>query len=188
MMFAQRLSVTLTPHGRASTDLRPVETTWPRLVEALREHVIGPKDSEALIPAQFRECEHPCTNPGRKCKPGQLHRLARNVIAVTLLAYDLDENLDLLGYLDILRSRGVPFAAYSTHSYDGVAVKARLLIPLDRPIQISTPREWSHEHWPRMRDLWDVPSSADASCRDPSRLYHLPRVASADAPRFFYVG
>lgn len=158
----------------------------------VRNHTVGVKDGEAIIPAAFKPCECTAAWPDGKPKhpPGALHRLARNVTSVSIFMADLDtlEPATLRALLDSYLADGVGFAAYSSFSHTPEKPKARLMIRLPEPIAITSPREWSHTIWPAMMRAFGLSIPADAQCCDASRLYFLPRVATVESPRFFLEG
>lgn len=180
-----------TPSRRATLDLERVEASEAEFTELFATYEVGEKDGPAIIPAIFRPCSTPCRNHEREtsvdCGGGELHRLKDNVAAVTAFGADLDDvpEADFVRALEGLIAKGLKFWAWQTHSHvEGSGkVRARILIPFDRPLEIVSAKQWSNGAWPNLAK-WlglDGAASADHACRDPSRIYYLPRKPSGES-------
>lgn len=175
------LALTLTPRRSATTELIPWSGTVEELTDLLGEHALGPKDGEALIPATFNPCPAQCRNAGKpgatNCGGNRLHRLDANVATVTLLGADVDDVSDSR-FAEVLASLAfVRHWWWHTHSHvpGSGTVRARILVALSAPIAISDPREWSLHYWPTLIAKLGLTDVADESCRNPARIYFLPR-------------
>jgi hypothetical protein len=191
------LKLTTTPSSKASLDLREHEVPTEDVTEMVTKVPVGEKDGPAIIPAIFRPCPEVCWQHGmpkrKDCGGGQFHRLAENVEAVTAFVVDLDtglteEGLDEL--VEALKATGLEFWWWQTHSHTPEVAKGRLLIPFHRPFPLKSPEQWSRGAWPRLVQYLGVEGAcsavgkgADPSCRDPSRLYYMPRRPTEDAVR-----
>jgi predicted P-loop ATPase len=148
----------------------------------------GPKDGYALIPAIFKPCPDVCWNhahPKRfDCGGGKPHRHRYNVTALTAFAADLDDITEAQGQAVVasLQARGTDFYIWETFSHapalaakGEAAARYRVLIPFAKPLEISTPEQWSKGVWPMLVRHFGVEQERDRSCSDPCRLYYLPR-------------
>lgn len=185
------VEVTGTPRKRATLQLEQEGMSPAQLTEILQSHVVGEKDGTALIPAIFRTCPPVCRNHEKAgfvdCGGGVLHRLKDNVQAMTMFGADLDDVPEeaFAQALEALHVKGLMFWAWNTHSHleGSGTVRARILIPFHKPLEIVSAKQWSAGAWPNLV-RWlglDGAAAADSACRDPSRVYYLPRKPT-DAP------
>lgn len=184
-------SLTLAPRRGASLSLSEGQTTPEEfLKEDLQPCPVGTKDGPAVIPAVFNPCPSQCRNHGTDrvdCGGGKFHRLGANVRATTAFGVDLDAlapgQLDLI--LTGLQARGLGVLWWETFSSTPEKPKARLLIPFAKELPLSSPAQWSAGAWPALaRELGlEGAAQADTACRDPARIYYLPRKPTPEAIR-----
>lgn len=183
-------------------DLEQVELSDAELEQALSTYEIGDKDGEALIPALFNPCPAECHNhkaaeaakkagskkPKFDCGGGAQHRLNVNVGALTGLGIDLD-HLSADSYSKViqhLQASGLECYVWETHSHappdDN---RARVLFPFSEELPLTNPAAWSKVAWPALVKAvgLDQEAATDQHCKDPSRVYYLPRKPSEDAER-----
>jgi hypothetical protein len=196
---SRTLRLTFITGQRRVLEMTERSPSYATISQRLSKPAVGVKDGLAIIPAIFRPCPVPCRKYASavrgaqvvNCGGGRLHRLNANVTAMTALGLDLDafSSRELRAYLDRLRDRDIRFWCYSTFSYSPPErAKARILFPFASPIDIASPTVWTQRLWPelvRKVGLRPEQQGADRSCRDPARLYFLPRVPRADTPFFF---
>lgn len=141
----------------------------------LGAHEESKKDGEAVIPAVFRPCEsEACRGKGKPCSGGP-HRLSANVTHMTALVADLD-SLGPDDFPSLLASLGsVQAFWWHTYSYQPHAPCARLLIPFAEELPLSSPLVWSRRYWPQLMAHFGLTQDADSACKDPARIYYLPR-------------
>jgi hypothetical protein len=184
------LIVTVTSARKDVGTLDEQHTTLKDLEETCTKHEIGEKDGTALIPAEFGPCSEPCRNvtkgSGWDCGGGAIHRLSANVLNMTALGTDLDdistETVDKI--TDALQARGLYFIVWTTHSNaPPEKCRLRILLPFAEPLQLTNPRQWSAVAWPALISWLGLPLGTDFSCRNPDRIYYLPRVPSESSPR-----
>jgi putative DNA primase/helicase len=185
-----KLIVTVTSARKDVGTLDEQEVTLTDLEESCTTHEIGDKDGTALIPAEFGPCSEPCRNvtkgAGWDCGGGAIHRLSANVLAMTALGTDLDditsETVDKI--TDAMQARGLYFIVWTTHSNaPPERCRLRLLFPFAEPLRLTNPRQWSAVAWPALVQWLGLPLGTDFSCRNPDRIYYLPRVPTAETPR-----
>lgn len=209
--MSSRYTVTVTSSRRDCLTLERGEYTTEELAQHFANYEVGEKDGEAVIPAVFAECPSVCRNAGKPkaldCGGSSFHRLGANVSAMTMLGADLDDITaeDFARIISSLRSRGLRFWWWHTYSHrleietckgcreseghceahqPGTAqVRARILIPFAEPLPLQNARQWSRIAWPALMHHVGLPIAADPSCRDPARVYYLPRKPSAEAER-----
>jgi predicted P-loop ATPase len=191
------MKLTATPSSKASLDLRPYDVPTEDVTEMVTKVPVGKKDGASIIPAVFRPCPEVCWQhaiPGKKdCGGGALHRLAENVEAVTAFVVDLDTGLTEAGLdalVEALKATGLEFWWWQTFSHTPEVAKGRLIIPFHTPFPLKSPEQWSRGAWPKLIQYLGVEGAcsavgkgADPSCRDPSRLYYMPRRPTEDAIR-----
>lgn len=172
------------PHGFTRATLEPAH-----LKEVFGTYTEGDKDGPAAVPATFKACGCP------KCEAWALghtdHRLGENVTALTGFCIDLDHMAedDLVKVLQNVQETGVEAYWWNTHSNNPPSdCRARILIPFAAPYPIPHARAWSHYAWPKLCEFFGVPMAADDSCRDPSRLYFLPRRPVGSDPSGYEAG
>jgi uncharacterized protein (DUF927 family) len=160
-------TISLFPN-KTSTRPREIAEAWPQLVERFsRPTVRADKGGPLWSPATFKAA----------C------RKKENVEALGLLVLDVDGGMTIAEAETIIRTLGVQACIYSTHSHQRStpdhqqpADRFRIVIALAEPI--------SAKDFPR---LWQWISEQfggriDASCKDASRMYYLPAIASKGAP------
>lgn len=186
-----KLIVTVTSARKDVGTLDEQEVTLAELEQACTQHDVGEKDGEALIPAEFGACADPCRNvtkgSGWDCGGASIHRLSANVIAMTALGVDIDDiSQESVQQIDAaLEARGLYYIAWSTHSHaPPERCRLRLLFPFAEPLRLTNPRQWSAVAWAALVKHLGLPLGTDFSCRNPDRIYYLPRVATAESPRF----
>lgn len=179
------MHVTITPERKAVGELDEQEGTLEELAELCTTYEVGEKDGLALIPARFRACADPCHGTGWKCAGGVAHRLSRNVAAMTALGVDLDDVPDetFARILDDLERRQLCVIVWHTHSHvPGCGkVRARLLFPFEVEMPLTSPRQWSSVAWKALVQFLGLPVGTDFSCRNPDRIYFLPRKPSVES-------
>jgi predicted P-loop ATPase len=188
--------LTLTTSQFEPLNLEEAELSSDELGELLTVYEVGEKDGAAVIPALFGECPSTCYRVGTRgdCGGGAAHRLANNVRAMTGFAADIDDVTEaaMQGVLSHLQGLGVEFFAWETHSHDPAAVaqgeavgRYRLLVPFAVAMELKNPEQWSKGAWPRLVRHFglDGLARADGMCKDPSRLYYLPRKPDEAAER-----
>lgn len=168
----------------AAEDAR--ETSWAELVELLSRfrRTKSKEDAGCWSPATFKsraviEREASCCGGKhtfeKRCdlrKNGTVGRKANNVEAVNVLVVDVDEGGSAArdAILERLTKRGVRHWWHTTHS---AADRFRIIVPLSAPVPAA--RWWDVWHW--ATKALGARASADASCKDPCRLYYLPATA-----------
>lgn len=177
--------VTVTSARKDVGTLIEQECTLEELIESCTTYEAGEKDGEAIIPGRFHPCPEKCNGTGWDCGGGRDHRLSRNVYEMHALGIDIDdvsaEQVDKI--TDSLEARGLTFIAWSTHSNaPPAACRIRLLFPFATPMPLVNPRQWSAVAWPALVKHLGLPVGTDFSCRNPDRIYYLPRIPSMDAP------
>ncbi len=150
---------------------------------------VGEKDGDALIPAVFRPCPSPCRNahkPGAlDCGGGTDHRLAANVVRMTMLGCDLD-NLTQAEHdaiIERLDAGAWNCIIWQTHGHGeaGKGCRLRVLFPFLQPLELKNPKQWSRVVWPMLMKFVGLP--IDMSTSDPCRVYFLPRKPTAESVR-----
>lgn len=162
---------------------------WARL----GEHRVEPvkTNAESFIPGELAPCGPSCTNAGTTrvdCGGGRLHRLAANMRSVSLFVADIDKQPEaqVRALLAVLDATGLAYVYSTTYSHrPPEQCSARIIFPLSRPYQVTNARHWRTVAWPALmrRVGIDPETVADKACSDPSRLYFLPSVPNANAPR-----
>ena len=167
-------SITLTPAQNAANVLAHEFADWQRLGELFIPRP-GPKDGGAFIPARLEDCPAACrgARTTKKCPGNGPHRVKENVRALSAFVLDLDETSGLLG-------RPAPtFGHFWYESFNSApeAPRWRLVFPFTEDFLIYHPHDWSKGAWPALvKGLgFDGKVKADVRCRDPGRLYHLPK-------------
>jgi predicted P-loop ATPase len=167
-------AITRTPLQNAARDLTPESATWERLGELFTPRP-GPKDSGAFIPARFEDCPEVCrgSRTTKKCPGNGPHRVKENVRAVSAFVLDLDEAFNGT-------QRPVPVFGHFWYESFGSSLTAprwRIVLPFAEDFFVYHPDDWSKGARPALiKGLgFDGKIKADRSCRDPGRLYHLPR-------------
>lgn len=173
------MRLTLTTGQRDVLTLVEDSFTADALAQGLAVEV-GPKEGEALIPALFRPCPPRCNGSGKDCGGGRAHRLNANVYAMTGLGVDLDHltTNELERIVTALAERGLEFYFWHTHSHRPPDdARGRLLLPFAELLPLEHPKQWSGAGgaWEQLVGHLGLPASADNSCRDPARVYYLPR-------------
>jgi hypothetical protein len=147
------------------------EGTWEELKALLStfRHTASKEAAGCWLPAEFLDPEEIDSTPVRVWEDGTPRRKAVNVKALHALVVDIDEGgrAALEPVLAKLDSNKV---AYHWHTTFTSAEKFRLIVPLSRPVPAS--QWWDFWHW-ALKAL-GARQAADASCKDPSRLYYLP--------------
>lgn len=172
--------ITLTGGQKMVGDLDEQEGTLEELAALCSEYIIGEKDGAALIPARFHDCPaEGCKGKGWNCGGGRPHRLSINVYEMSGLGVDLDDIADAVfaRILEQLDARGICYYCWHTHSHVAGSglTRARLLFPFAVPLPLSNPRQWSAVAWPALVQWLGLPLGTDFSCRNPDRIYYLPR-------------
>lgn len=152
----------------SARDARPSARawTWAALREALGTfRVVQGVDDKRTLPAWSPAI----VGEGQR-------RANDNVQAVSCIVLDYDDGTSLdaaLGpWLDW------PCAWHTSWSHTDDVPRFRLVVPLDRPVPARAWRwVWA---WAAARAAGGI----DGACKDASRLYFLPAVKSADAPRW----
>lgn len=181
----------ITPSKSAAFELEEFDVDRAGLIETFTVYEDGEKDGEAAILAIMRECPAVCWRAGTPtdCGGRAAHRNAKNVAAVTGIAFDIDDVTDdTIGVaIERFKSRGVFFIAYETHSHDAEGSERgepvgryRVVIPFKEPLPIANPAQWSHPTrgaWRALAEHFGVSDlvGMDAKCKDPARLFYLPR-------------
>lgn len=159
------------------------DTSWHELVEQLStfRRTKAKEDAGAWCPATFisrSEAEKLggcCNGPhklDKRCRLRGADAVARksvNVESVSLLVIDVDDGgrTALNALLERLVKRGVRHWWHTTHTS---AERFRLVVPLSQPVPAN--RWWDVWHWGTK--ALGARASADASCKDASRLYYMP--------------
>lgn len=152
------------------TDAKPKEErlTWPEITKLLSEFKIHPgKDGQLFSPAKF--------SPARRNK--------ENAVELSLLVLDYDHGATIDTALERWQSLGLSFVVYTTHSHQRVTEehpkaedRFRIVIPLIEPIPASEfPELWQWANFVSGGIL-------DEACKDSSRMFYLPAIASKNAP------
>jgi energy-coupling factor transporter ATP-binding protein EcfA2 len=162
--------------GKTDNIPREITETGPQLIKRFTKPAIrANKDGPLWSPAIFKK----------------KRRLKENVIELSMLVLDIDGGMTVDQADKILRELGALALIYTTHSHQRVTPEHpkaqdcfRVVVLLADPISADNhPRLW---HW--ANDLFD--GKIDAGCKDASRMYYLPAIASKGAPFVFrnYVG
>ena len=116
----------------------------------------------------------------------QARRLKGNVIKLSLLVFDVDGGMTISEAAAKLRALAVQAFIYTTHSHQRITKdhpqaedRFRIVIILSEPI----PAKWFPALWQWMNTFFD--GKLDPACKDSSRAYYLPAIASKDAPSHF---
>jgi len=157
------------------TDNQPKEriVTWAGFCARMQEPYIRlQKDGSAFAPATFEPA----------------HRLKGNVRAVSMLIFDIDEQIELAALCAKLHALECAFCVYSTHSHKRhtdknpkAETRWRVCIPLAEPYA----KEDSPSAFENF-DLWQTVNSAlelhaDENAKDVSRLHYAPAKVCAEA-------
>jgi predicted P-loop ATPase len=188
------LTLTLTTHSRAALSLEEESFTPEELTAILSDPEVGHKDGYAFIPARFAECPSACWKVGQDgdCGGRQIHRHRNNARWMTAFCADVDHVTEarMQGIIEHIRALGVEFWVWETYSHDPEAVargeeagRYRVIVPFNEPLLISNPEQWSQGAWPALMRYFGIEGSQDSMCRDPSRLYFLPRKPKASDVR-----
>lgn len=106
--------------------------------------------------------------------PEGSRRARSNVEAVSCLALDFDDGTTIDAAAEAWMDW--PHVIHTSWSHTEAHHKFRLVVPLETPIPVAGfARVW---HWAAARS-----PQIDPSCKDPSRMYHVPAVRSHDWPR-----
>ncbi len=175
-----------------SAELQQGEFEFSVLDSAFSNHPVGPKGGEGFIPAVFAPCPTPCRNHGTrrgKCAGGKLHRLAANVTHMTALAVDIDHGSipQLERQIEHIRACGLRAWVWETHSSTPEAPRFRVVFPFARPLPLPSARWWSNHAWPKLVAHVKLEVAADQACKDPCRLYYLPRKPEGGAHEWLSV-
>jgi hypothetical protein len=157
--------------SKTDTIPREVRETWPQIIKRFSKTAIRTnKDGPLWSPAIFTPA----------------HRKKENVKTVSLLVLDVDGEMPIEEADGILRELGAPALIYSTHSHQRITPEHptavdcfRIVIALAEPISGQDHlRLWL---WGNAR----FEGKIDAGCKDASRMYYLPAIASKGAPFVF---
>lgn len=184
---------------RSRNDSHPVRDafTWEALAERLSSPVPTPcdpcddpkycthKDGPAWSPVELHEtCHVGPTCKDKRHKRGDVdhpaHRANDNVIAVHALVLDFDK-LTSATYRAVLQALApYRFILHSTHSHRPGKIAVRVAVALSRPV--------TRAEWPTfVRAAYELFGAAmDPACKDPSRLFYLPSVASGQVSRYLF--
>lgn len=143
---------TITRGQRDSRFLKEYAITEQKFKKAFLKFYVGEKDGDAIIPALFSPCPPTCHNKkrgaGLDCGGSVAHRLSMNVRAMTMLGADIDDVTPerFEAALEKLRSLGLKFCWWHTHSYKLTAVESRgtkwaLVTPSGEVIKECTSKE-----------------------------------------------
>lgn len=146
----------------SSKKAHPQDLPWDELKVLLSTHI----DQEAKGGAVFI--------PGTL--PKNARHIAKNVENITALALDLDEISQDELLLILSQLARWEYVYYTTHSHSNAAIKARVVLPLAKPI---TPRQFP-DAWERISAY--IGYRNDQKAKDISRLYYLPS-ARKGAPK-----
>lgn len=166
------MDVSLFAHARAPNAHRKAGVDWEDFIEEIRTHRVVPQDTDAakLACPMFS----PATFTGER-------RANNRVEAVHFGVLDLDdiEALRFRSFIASLETRALDFAWFTTwkHGKTPNAVRARLLVPFDRPVPAA---QWS-AFWPKMVQWLGAADLVDGSCSDPARAYFIPSVPQSRA-------
>lgn len=184
--LAATYSLTSTPSKFKSLDLDVLTGTWADWVDEFSKHAVrAQKDGEGFVLGVVGNCPPKCRGAGRPCKGGVPHRLAVNVKSVHVLGFDLDGVTQ--GAIDQLTAEltaaGLAFLAYHTHGHQSDAyAKARVLVPLARPVELAHPWQWSGFYWPALMKRFGQSIKVDRAVKDPSRIFYAPAKPAEDSP------
>lgn len=103
-----------------------------------------------------------------------VHRLKENVTEVSCLVYDYDDGATIESAHAAWQ--GYHHIVHTSWSHTPEAPRFRLVLPLTAPI----PRRWFERAW----HFGARRGQVDGQAKDPSRVYALPAVRSADWPRY----
>lgn len=155
---------------------REVREPWPQIIKRLSKAAIrATKDGPLWTPATFESAR----------------RKKENVKAVSLLVLDVDGGMEVAQADAKLRELGAQALIYSTYSHQRITPEHpkaqdcfRVVIALADPIGATD----FLRLWEWANDLFD--GKVDTGCKDASRMYYLPAIASKGAPFVFrnYVG
>lgn len=176
------------PNSKSAIGLRPYALSFEDFTADLATSQEGTKEGPAIIPAVFRPCPSRCIGPRFDCGGGALHRLKELVVEMTAFVADLDTGIteDFEALRADLGARGLCYWWWQTFSHTPEAPKGRILIPFHKPMRLPSPRAWSYIAWPALMESFGLSTGgarADPACRDPGRLYYLPRHAPGARPR-----
>jgi hypothetical protein len=187
---------TFTPNSKEPTELFEEETKPEDRAQVFCTSMVGEKDGAAFIPGILRPCSAPCWNhchPKKTdCGGGRPHRHRFNVASMTAFVADLDDVTEASAQAIVVhvQSLGVEAYVFETFNHDPEAVshgeakgRYRLVVPFAQPLELANPQQWSEYAWPALVRHFRVEQERDSSCRDPSRLYFLPRKPTAEAVR-----
>jgi len=153
---------------RSARDARPTAQAWTWA--ALRESLSVFREAPGI--ADKRDL--PAWSPAALAAGAR--RANDNVAAVSCIVLDYDDGTSLdaaLGpWLDW------PCAYHTSWSHTDEVPRFRLVVPLQRPVPA---RAW---RWVWAWAAGRAAGGIDGACKDASRLYFLPAVKSADAPRW----
>jgi hypothetical protein len=182
--MTDKITVTVTPSRRDTTTLMQGDFTREELTRYFTTFKPGDKDGEAFIPAIFRPCPSVCRNHGQEgkidCGGDQLHRLSANVSHMTGLALDFDgvRADTMAAILKHLQRKGLEFWWWNTFSHSPPDdCRFRVFVPFVEPMPIPSPHAWSNVAWGALVKHMglEATASADQACKDPARVYYLPR-------------
>jgi hypothetical protein len=157
------------------TDNKPKERTitWTGFCARVKEpYIRSQKDGSAFAPARFEPA----------------HRLKENVRAVSMLVFDIDEQIELAALREKLRPLECAFCVYSTHSHKRHTEKNpeaetrwRVSIPLAVPYaQEDSPSAFENfDLWQTVNDALSL--DADTQAKDVSRMHYAPAKVSNEA-------
>ncbi|GEM_PF-2081521 len=155
---------------------REIAETWPQLIRRFSTPTIRASKSGPLLSAATFD-------PPRREK--------QNVKTGSLLVCDVDGGMTIADAETIIRALGVQAFIYTTHSHQRITDTHpqpidcfRIVIALAEPIDAQTfPRLWQWENQ-------QFDGRIDPACKDASRMYFPPIIASKDAPFVFrnYIG
>jgi uncharacterized protein (DUF927 family) len=140
---------------KSSKDIQPMQVmlTWGEFVEEFSSHPEGrDKDGSSWSPVSYKSG---CT------------RKKGNVEAVYMAVLDVDDGTPNEELLE--RFSGFNYLAHSSFSHRPEHNKYRVIVPLTEPVPAS---EWSSV-WKRLNQF--AGGKNDASVKDASRLYFMPR-------------
>lgn len=135
--------------------------SWSALVGSMQRHRMAAQKDDLPLwsPCRYR----PDTTRGRA-----------GVAAMSMLVLDLDDlppdgiELATQAWTDW------PHVIHTTWSHSDAAPKARLILPLDEPIEVSEAEPWRWERVFSWASARDPQVSPDPACCDPSRMYYVP--------------
>jgi hypothetical protein len=151
--------VTYYPHTFAARSPQGIDVPWQALAGDLARFRLVAGDKQRRLD----RC--PLWSPVRLSEP---RRVARNVVDVTALVLDYDDDAALPLPEAMGKWNGLARAGYTTWSHTEEAPRCRVVLPLAKPV----PGVW----WSLLyRDILQAQGKgADRACSDPSRAYYVP--------------